>query len=439
MKLPIEHKSFRQELFSREGSLATRARMSRSGRQAPLAAKQFLRCIFDDMLAVTARWIFPVAGPPVERGILVFDGERIVGIEPHGSRKPDRDFGNAAILPGLVNAHTHLDLTGMRGLAPPSPDFTNWLREVIAHRRQRTPDEIADDIREGLAESLRSGTTLIGDVSGDGSSWAELADAPMRAVIYREMLGLTKDRAERAWQSAQQWLGKCQPTPTCRPGLSPHAPYSTRVSLIKAAAGAGVPFAIHLAESAAERELLEEHSGPFVSFLQELGVWDPLGLAKSPEHVIRLAAGTGPALFVHGNFLAPTAPIPPSGTVVLCPRTHHAFGHPPHPVHELLARGVRVALGTDGLSSNPDLSILNEMRFLHADRPDLPTETVLKMATLWGAEALGLADECGTLEPGRSADFVAVQLADEEESDPHELWLEGDGEPAEVWFRGQSG
>jgi aminodeoxyfutalosine deaminase len=389
------------------------------------------------MTSVTARWIFPVTAPPVERGILVFDGERITGIEPHGSRKPDRDFGNAAILPGLVNAHTHVDLTGMRGLAPPTPDFTAWLREVIAHRRQRTPEQITADICEGISESLRSGTTLIGDISGDGSSWNELTEAPLRAVVFGEMLGLTKDRAERSWQAAQQWLGACQPTPTCRPGLSPHAPYSARVSLIKAAASAGVPLAIHLAESAAERELLEEHAGPLVSFLQELGVWDPLGLPKSPEHVIRLVATTAPSLFVHGNYLAATAPIPPSGTVVMCPRTHHAFGHPTHPVRELLARGVRVALGTDGLSSNPDLSILNEMRFLHADRPDLPGEAILKMATLWGAEALGWEKECGSLEAGKSADFVVVPLANEIPGDPHEFWLDGDSNPSVIFFRGR--
>src|SRR5262249_33304706 len=152
----------------------------------------------------------------------------------------------------------------MRGLAPPSQDFTAWLREVIRYRRQRTPKQVADDIRDGLAESTRSGTTLLGDTSGDGSSWAELAHAPLPAAAVRELLGLPKERAERAWQKTQQWLGDCKATATCRPGLSPHAPYSARVSLIKAAAQSGLPFAIHLAESPAERELLEDHGGPFV-------------------------------------------------------------------------------------------------------------------------------------------------------------------------------
>src|SRR5712691_558051 len=119
-----------------------------------------------DPRSVTARWIFPASAPPLERGVLVLDRDRIHAIENQGLRKPDFDFGNAAILPGLVNAHAHLDLTGMHGLAPPSPDFPAWLRQVIAHRRARSSEEILADIHEGLAESLISGTTLIGDISG---------------------------------------------------------------------------------------------------------------------------------------------------------------------------------------------------------------------------------------------------------------------------------
>ncbi len=389
------------------------------------------------MPTVTARWLFPVAGPPLERGLLSFEGERIATVESAGARAADIDFGNAAILPGLVNAHTHLDLSGLRGLAPPSPDFPGWLRQVIGHRRSRSVDQIAADIRAGLAECLSSGTTLVGDISGDGSSWAALAAAPLRAVVFRELLGLPKDRAERAWQAAQQWLGECPPTSTCRPGLSPHAPYSARVSLIKAAAGSGLPLAIHLAESTAERELLADHAGPFVSFMQELGAWDPVGLANSPEHVLRLAVSSAPTLLVHGNFLAPSAAVPPNATMVYCPRTHDAFGHPPHPFRELRARGIRVALGTDSLASNPDLSILNEMRFLHAEQPDLRGDRLLQLGTLNGAEALGWADECGTLEQGKSADFIVVPLPDREAIDPHDLWLESDSDPAEVWFRGE--
>jgi len=324
----------------------------------------------------------------------------------------------------------------MRGLAPPGEDFTGWLRQVIAYRRHAQSDT-PKSVRTGIAESLQSGTTTIGDISGDGMSGGELATAPMRSIVFRELIGLNKERAEQAWRSAQEWLGACPPTATCRPGLSPHAPYSARASLIKAAAGTSLPLAIHLAESAAERDLLTDQSGPFVAFLQDLRVWDPLGLAKSPEHVLRLTAGDAPVLLVHGNFLAPSAPIPPRASIIYCPRTHEAFGHPPHPFREMMARGVRVALGTDSLASNPDLSILNEARFLRALYPDLDSAAILRMATLSGAEALGWDGETGSLEPGKSADFVVVSIADRNVSDPHDLWLESEVEVCETWFRGR--
>lgn len=386
------------------------------------------------LVRVTARWVLPVAGEPIERGILEFLGGTIVALHDRGPA--DIDFGNAVILPGLVNCHTHLDLCGLHGLNPPGPDVTAWLLSVIQFRRSVSELDVEQSMTQGLAESLRHGTTLIGDISGDGRSWPIVVESPIRAVVFREMLGLPKERAERAWQMAQAWLGECTPTERCRPGLSPHAPYSTRTSLIRAAGSAGVPVAIHLAECLEERELLEEQSGPFVSFLQQLGVWDPLGLARSPEHVIRLLNGAAPTLLVHGNYLAPTAPIPTHATVVYCPRTHEAFGHARHPVADLLSRGVRVALGTDSLASNPDLSVLAEMRFLHAIRPDLSSHVILEMGTAAGAAALGWSDRTGTLEPGKAADFIVIPLPDSE-GDPVELLLESSFDVAETWIAGR--
>src|SRR6478752_6099679 len=115
----------------------------------------------------TARWVFPVGGPPLERGTVTVAGDRIEAVEPRGVRSANEDLGNAAIIPGLVNAHTHLDLSGARGLIPPTdPDhFTDWLRGVIAYRRTRTPEQVEGDIRAGLAECLRFGTTLVGDIT----------------------------------------------------------------------------------------------------------------------------------------------------------------------------------------------------------------------------------------------------------------------------------
>jgi aminodeoxyfutalosine deaminase len=390
---------------------------------------------------LTARWVFPVAGPPLERGLVTVAGERIAAVEPRGARKPDLDLGDAAVLPGLVNAHTHLDLTGMRGLAPPSPDFTGWLRRVIAHRRGRSPEQVWADIAAGLAESQRFGTTLLGDISGDGGSWEALASAPLRAVVFREILGLPEERAAEALGAARHWLEGAATTPTCRPGLSPHAPYSVRCALFARAALLArerrCPLAVHLAESAAELDLLHRRRGPFVAFLRELGVWDAEGLADSPSQVMKLCDQRVPKLFIHGNHLAPSARVPRNSTVVYCPRTHAAFGHPPHPFRDLLARGVRVALGTDSLASNPDLDLLAEARFLHRLYPDFPGEKLLHLATLAGAEALGWADEAGSLAPGKSADLIVIPLSSQEGGDPHRLVLAFDRPVQGVLFRGR--
>ena len=382
---------------------------------------------------LTARWVFPVDSPPLERGVIAVADDRIAAVESHGTLAADVDLGDAAVLPGLVNAHTHLDLSGMRGLAP-TPHFTDWLRRVIAYRRSRTPEQVQADVRAGLAESLRFGTTLLGDISGDGGSWDVLAEAPLRAVVFLELLGLPDERARSALLTAIKWRAAHQETPTCRPGFGPHAPYSFRSQFLFLTFNATV--AIHLAETAAELELLERHSGPFVPFLAGLGVWDPSGLACGPGHVIELTRGAKRVLYVHGNYLPPDTPIPPNGTIVYCPRTHAAFGHPPHPFREFLARGVRVAVGTDSLASNPDLDVLAEIRFLHQTYPDVPGATLLRMATLSGAEALGWADETGSLTPGKSADLVVVPLQGDD-ADPHRLLLGADAPVRRVLFRGQ--
>jgi cytosine/adenosine deaminase-related metal-dependent hydrolase len=390
---------------------------------------------------LTARRIFPVSAPPLSEGIVTIHGKRIVTVEPRGSRRADVDLGGVAVLPGLVNAHTHLDLTGLRGQCPPTADFTSWLRAVIRHRRTVTPGQIEADVRGGLAESLRHGTTLLGDIAGQGQSWPILEKAPLRSVVFYELIGLTRERAEDALESARAWLESHPATDTCRPGLSPHAPYSVRSTLFAQAAllarSPKRPLAVHLSESRDELDLLHHRRGPFVSFLKELGVWDADGLATSPAEVMKVCDQRIPKLFIHGNYLAPSARIPRNSTVIYCPRTHAAFGHTPHPFRQFLARNIRVALGTDSLASNPDLSILAEVRFLHQHCPDVPGDVLLRMATLSGAEALGWADEAGSLETGKSADLVVVPLAPGKDGDPYERLLASDLPVQRVLCRGQ--
>jgi aminodeoxyfutalosine deaminase len=391
-----------------------------------------------DEQILSARWVFPVAGPPLAGGTVTVRGDRVESVDPAGVRSPDIDFGNAAIIPGLVNAHTHLDLTGAHGAVPPRSDFVGWLRDVIAHRRSQPPEQVGHDIRTGLDECLRFGTTLIGDIASAGASWNALADAPVWAVCFRELLGLPGHRVMSAWGDVVQWAHEHPDTPTCRVGISPHAPYSVHKALIEAAARLW-PVCIHLAESAVERELLEQHDGPFVPFLRDLGVWDPSGLAPSWDWIIWKASRAPSALFAHGNYLPPDTPLPPNATVVYCPRTHAAFGHRPHPLRELMARGVRIALGTDSLASNPDLDVLAEARFIHERDPDVPGDQLLRMATLNGAEALGFGRVTGSLEAGKSADLLVIALPDNERGDPHRLLLmqkSADGARRTMWRGG---
>jgi cytosine/adenosine deaminase-related metal-dependent hydrolase len=383
--------------------------------------------------------------------MVTIEGDKIVAVEPAGTRATDEDLGNAAILPGFVNAHTHLDLSDARGKIPPTPDFTAWLRGVIEHRREQTAIQVGDAVAQGIAEAQTHGTTVLGDIAAKEVSWLMLVSAQVRSVVFQELIGLTAQGAREALAvmhiltrtaKVPQYLqnvkipGLSAMLTKCRPGLSPHAPYSFRADAIPDVAH-GATIAIHLAESMAEVELLERHSGPFVPFLAELGVWDPSGLARDLRHVVELTSNAERVLLVHCNYLPADTPIPSHATVVYCPRTHAAFGHPPHPFREFIKRGVRVVLGTDSLASNPDLDILAEARFVHARHPDLSGETLLRMITLDGAIALGWGDMTGSLTPGKSADMVVLAMPDREAQDPYRLIFESTLGVQRVLFRGE--
>ncbi len=368
---------------------------------------------------ITARWLFPVSGPPLPNGTITIQNGTILAVDPHGIRAADEDLGNVAILPGLVNAHIHLDLSGARGLVPPTSceHFTDWLRNVIAYRGQCT--DIEADIRAGIRECQKYGTTLVGDIAVNGQSWASLANAPMRAVVFWEAIGISQPRADHAHEAFRDWLSTIVPTANCRPGVSPHAPYSVRASLFERLAKFALPMATHLAETRAEIDLIERRTGPFVGFLQQLGIYDPDALANNIASIVAALPG---AIFAHGNYLPDAISLAPQQSFSYCPRTHAAFGHSPYPLRRYLDRGFHIAFGTDSLASNPDLDVLAEARFAKQCHPDVSGAEILRMATLAGAESLGYANVCGSLEAGKSADLVIVPLPNSDE-EPHELLL----------------
>lgn len=391
-----------------------------------------------DERALSARWIFPVDSAPIPAGTVVVREGRILAVLPKGERAPDESFDHAVIIPGLSNAHTHLDLSKLRHVVTPRLPITEWLGDVVSGRRASSADSASEAVRLGIAESIRFGTTNLGDIAGGGLSWDALAAAPLWSICYREILGLTEARAHVAWREAAEWLKSRPESERTHGGLSPHAPYSVHRAIIEAAARIA-PVTVHLAESQSERELLERRTGEFVPFLQALGVWEPASLAPSLDWIAWRCARAAHALFAHGNYLSPKTPVGSQSTLVYCPRTHAAFQHEAYPLKEFLDAGHRVALGTDSLASNPDLDVLAEARFVREKHPAIDPATILKMATLNGAAAMQRDRHTGSLTAGKSADFVVIPVADTEPENPHDLLLRETlpDRPRRTWWRGQ--
>jgi cytosine/adenosine deaminase-related metal-dependent hydrolase len=340
----------------------------------------------------------------------------------------------------------HLDLTPLPVHADRpdgSEDEVRWLRRVVEHRRSAAPESSRRAIARNIAASLAAGTTSVADISPAGASWPALSESPIRGVVFAEVVGLKRMRGIETNQAAWDWIASLgieeeDPVRRLRPGLSPHAPYSTAGWLYERAAAGKLPLSTHLAEMPEELTLLRSRGGPLRSFLEDIGAWDddwePLG--PSPADYLRQGElRRSDWLVAHGTYLSPDefwglrAPGDEDRRVAVayCPRAHARFGHDPHPYRAMLERGVIVCLGTDGLASSPSLGVLDEVRFLHARDPSLSGPLLLTMSTLFGAWALRLEEVVGTLTPGKRADLAVVALPDRDASDPHELILEGDG------------
>lgn len=402
--------------------------------------------------AFRARYLFPVDGPPIADGVLTVEGGRIAAVATSASSHAARDLGNVAVIPGLINAHTHLEFSDFtQPLGEPGMPFVDWIRQVVAWRRA-IPDESAAAarteaaIRAGLAESLRAGVTHLGDIATAGWSPAALTESPIGLTAFRELIGLSESRIEPLLEIASQHIANREDA--VRRGISPHAPYTVSPELVRRVAQLSAerrfPLAMHLAETIEELELLASAAGPFVELLSELDAWDPSAVPRGirPFDYLKLLSEADRALVIHGNYLVRdeielAAAHAERMAVVYCPRTHAFFHRGRYPLAEMLECGVRVALGTDSRASNPDLNLFEEMRFVAA-LGDVSLETALQLGTLAGAAALGVDAECGTLTPGKRADFAVVALPESKEaSDPHELLFDAASHVTDVFIGGQ--
>ncbi len=406
------------------------------------------------MFALKARYLFPVDVPPVAEGVLTIAKGRIVAIGENLSGHPPVDLGNAAILPGLVNAHTHLEFSDFSTpIGQPGMPFTDWIAAVVAHRRSRESasadiaEERAAAVAQGLADSLRCGSTTLAEVATPGWPEQAIRSFPLDTSVFLELLGLSADRIEPLIGQARNHIAGAVDA-TWHAGVSPHAPYTIHPGLLRRAAQvsneAQIPLAMHLAESEEELELLRSGTGPFVRLLEGLEAWHPSAIARDATTLdyLEILSTSHRALVVHGNYLDRTeieflAARNEQMSVVFCPRTHAYFGHKEYPLSEMLSAGVNVALGTDSRASNPDLSILEEMRYIYRRFGAVPPDEILRLGTANGAKSLGLDGEIGVLVTGKRADLTVVQLPDAVSDDPYELLLGTSGPIVQTYCHGR--
>jgi cytosine/adenosine deaminase-related metal-dependent hydrolase len=398
------------------------------------------------MTSIRAAWILPIDRPPIENGRIEIDHGRIVGVGPAPVSRVAapgiQDLGHVAVLPGLVNAHTHLELSWLRGRVPPASTFTEWVKTLFAIRGRpdgdMSPEQIAA-IDHAVKDVRAFGTAAVGDISNSLMSTLPIQRAGLHGVVFHELLGFTERdgalvEATRAVRSAAIQTG-------VRVSLAPHAPYSTSLELFRAIrravdAGDCRIMSVHLGESAEEVELLLTGTGAWRGILEWIGAWrddwviprcDPVG------YLDRHGLIDSRTLVVHGvqfddRALHRLAAI--GATLVTCPRSNHWVGAGYPPIERFYQSGVRVAVGTDSLASVADLNVFAELQTMRWLAPSVPAARILASATLAGAHALGLADQLGSITPGKRAELIAIRLPDV--VDDVEEYLVSGIEPSQV-------
>jgi cytosine/adenosine deaminase-related metal-dependent hydrolase len=398
-------------------------------------------------MILRARTLLPVSQPPIENGAVVVSGNRIraVGswpdLRPHANEKI-LDLGEAILLPGLINAHCHLDYTDMAGMLPPPKTFTDWIPLILSAKSGWGYSDYVRSWLNGARMLERTGTTTVADIETVPDLLPDVWDAtPLRVFSFLEMTGIRarRDPGEVLHEAVKKMDSLSHPR--CSASLSPHAPYSTMPALLELSAGVarerGRRLCVHVAESAQEFEMFMRARGEMFNWMQrnERDMSD-CGLGSPVQHLARNKMLGEHLLAIHVNFLArgDAALLGEHRVhVVHCPRSHDYFRHPPFWRKRLANAGVNLCLGTDSLATvrktrkqNPELSMFDEMRELAANDPKLPPAEILRMATVNGARALGRAGQIGELSENALADLIAIP-ANAKTSEACEAVLAHDG------------
>lgn len=379
---------------------------------------------------LTTSWVVPVDSPPLPSGRVAVESGHVAWVggkdDPGCPEGKSRDLGPGVLLPGLVNAHCHLELSHLVGELPTGSGFVPWVESVVALRGRLPERQVRERTAEGIRFLEERATAAVGDVSNSLAHLDLLAASTLRAVVFLELLAWDPARAEAALAGALERLDSVTSGVEVR--LAAHAPHSVSPALLRRL-GEQPPGAIHLAESREEVRFLERGDGPWADFLTRRGLghvaFDAPGL--SPVRYVESLGVLRPGLVAaHGVHVdaGDRELLARSGAfVVVCPRSNRNLGVGTADVPALLGAGVRLALGTDSLASVETLDVLEDASLVARQFPSLDPAAIVRMATAGGAEALGLGD-LGTIAPGRRA-ALAFAAAKAPPPDPYSLLLEG--------------
>lgn len=396
----------------------------------------------------SARWILPIASPPIESGAIVVEGSRIAAIGARDNLTSQykeaqaRDFGEAAIVPGFVNTHSHLELTAMRGyLEREEGDFFAWLKKLTIARLERmTPDDLYVSAAWGAVEAARAGVTCVGDASdAASSSMRALAEVGLRATVYQEAFGPNPADARENFEKLREKVERLREyeTELVRVGVSPHAPYTVsapQLELITEFALAdGLQLMMHAAESEAERLFMHEGRGPFAEGLARRGIeWRAPGISTI-QYLARHGVLRSRPLLAHCITVddADIETIKETGArIAHCPKSNAKLGHGRAPFADFIEKGVTVGFGSDSVASNNTCDMLEEARFAtllsrigegrRKSDKILSAEIALQVATQGGSRALGLDAQTGTLVEGAQADLAVVALDSAHQNPVHD-------------------
>jgi 5-methylthioadenosine/S-adenosylhomocysteine deaminase len=374
------------------------------------------------MLRIRARSVHPVTAPPIADGaVLVDERGKIAAVgpaatvpAPAGAR--ELEFPEGALVSGLVNCHTHLELTHLAGRNRETA-FARWIRTIRTLKDATSSQEFSRSAEQGVRDAWAAGVTCVADTGSTGASLEALARLGGRGIYFQEAFGPDPTQCDASLRELEQAVGRLHALAShrVRLGVSPHAPYTVSDALYHAvtelARREGLPVAVHLAESREETELVRDGTGPFADALRARGIAVRADQRSPVQYLLRLGVlASGNCLAIHCVQVdaRDIDILRDAGVAVAhCPRSNRAHGHGAAPLAAFRRAGVRVGLGTDSVVSVGDADLRAEARAAGLDGDE-----ALRMLTLEGARALGLEGEIGSLEVGKEADLAVFPSTD---------------------------